>query len=170
MAYLRPKLAALLSLVMAGGALVAGCGGGGDQARPASENRPADTAQNEAPGGKGENSNQVSGNVQNGSGSNQSSSISQQSNGDANESTSQSSSSSGGVSTFSGDGPTTLSFNVEQPSRLAWTNTQGKRFTAHGGGISIDSSGGHGESELHPGTYDNVHINGASWTVVVRPR
>jgi len=74
------------------------------------------------------------------------------------------------VSTFSGTGATTLSFNVERPSRLAWTNSEGKTFSASGGGISVDSHRGRGEVELRPGTYDNVKVEGASWTIVVRPR
>ncbi len=81
-----------------------------------------------------------------------------------------SSSSGPGVKTFSGNGATTLSFGVDEPVRLAWTNSEGRSFSARGDGISIDSSAGRGEVPLDPGSYDGVKVRGTSWTIVVRPR
>ena len=164
----RLKLATLLSAALAGGLLAAGCGGGEEQSQPASERRPAEG------GGEGARGSSQSGSIsqstRSGSGANQSTSINQRSSGGSSSSSSQSSSGGGGVSTFSGTGATTLSFNVERPSRLAWTNSEGKPFSATGAGISIDSRRGRGEVELHPGDYDDVKVEGASWTIVVRPR
>nr|MDQ3357069.1 hypothetical protein [Actinomycetota bacterium] len=100
-----------------------------------------------------------------GSSGSQSSSIVQSSG-----SSSSSSSSGPGVKTFSGNGATTLSFDVEEPARLAWTNSEGRSFSARGDGISIDSSAGRGELPLDPGSYDGVKVRGTSWTIVIRPR
>ncbi len=75
-----------------------------------------------------------------------------------------------GIKTFSGTGNSKLSFNVEEPSRLVWTNSEGRRFSASGAGISIDSRAGGGEVALKAGDYDDVRVSGANWTIVVRPR
>ena len=115
-----------------------------------------------ADGGNGEDG-------EDGSSGSQSSSI-VQSSGSGSVSSSSSSSSGPGVKTFSGNGATTLSFDVEKPARLVWTNSEGRSFSARGDGISIDSSAGRGEVPLDPGSYDGVKVRGTSWTIVVRPR
>ncbi len=104
---------------------------------------------------------------QSGSGD-QSSSITQSSSGS--DSVSSSSSSGPGIKTFSGSGSTTLSFDIEEPSRFAWTNGEGRSFSARGGGLTIESSADRGEVALDPGSYDDVRVRGSKWTIVVRPR
>jgi len=187
------RLLALATLIVCLAAV--GCGSGGsepsDQARPASGAQPAEgEAQNgdvEARGGdggdggangedgedgesvtsEGGSSSQSSTVTQSGSGD-QSSSIQQRSGSGSTSSSSSSSSSS--VKTFSGSGATTLSFNVEGPSRLVWTNSRGRPFSARGDGISIESRAGRGEVPLDARGYDGVRVRGSSWTIVVRPR
>jgi hypothetical protein len=184
---IEPGVLALLALVA--GVVVAGCAGGAsEQPRPSSDAQRAEQQQRaegqDADGEsvRGQDRKSVEGeDGDRGSSSSQSSSITQSSEGGSNQSSSivqrsgsgsvSSSSSSGpGVKTFSGNGATTLSFNVEEPSRLAWTNSEGKRFSARGDGISIDSSSGRGEVSLDPGGYDGVKVSGSRWTIVVRPR
>ena len=175
-------------LALAGGLATMGCGGGSDRgegAAPASqEQREAATGDRggrDGEPGRGEESEDRTG--QDGepaeSGSSQSTSTSQggsvsqsitQSSNGGSSSSSSSSSSVNGVKTFSGTGRTDLTFNVEQPSRLVWTHTEGRRFSASGGGISIDSRAGRGEVALEAGRYEDVRVSGASWTIVVRPR
>ena len=166
----HPKLAVLATAALAGGLLAAGCGGGEEETRPAAGNRPAegDVAQEDGAGGSSQSSS-ISQSARSGSGSDQSSSITQRSSGGSSTS-SQSTSGGNGVSTFSGTGGTTLSFNVERPSRLVWTNTEGKPFSATGAGISVDSRRGRGEVDFRPGEYEKVKVEGANWTIVVRPR
>jgi hypothetical protein len=172
----------------------AGCGAGGDPegANPASEVQ--QQAQESSGGGdvraeggdgadgkngeKGEDGESVRAE---GGSSSQSSSVTQTQSGSGDQSssivqrsgsgsTSSSSSSGPGMKTFSGSGATTLSFNVEEPSRLAWTSSDGRSFSARGDGFAIDSSAGRGEISLEPGRYDEVRVRGSSWTIVVRPR
>jgi hypothetical protein len=78
-------------------------------------------------------------------------------------------SSNDGISDFSGTGPTTVSFHVDRPSRLAWT-AAGERFSVEGAGIRVDSGTGIGHVPLEPGDYNGVRIEGGGWTVVVKPR
>ncbi len=176
-------------LALAVGLAVMGCGGGSDEggATPASqEQREAETevrgGQNgePGPGDDGEDESGESASSQSGSisqsVSGQSNSISQSSSGQSN-SVSQSSNggssatlTSNGTKTFSGTGTTKLTFSVERPSRLVWTNSEGRRFSANGGGISIDSRAGRGEVALGEDRYDDVRVSGAIWTIIVRPR
>ena len=164
----------------------AGCGEGGspsEPSRPASDvqqtqrNTGGDVRAEGGDGGDAKNgqdgedgkSSQSSSVTQSQSGSgDQSSSITQSSSGS--DSTSSSSSSVPGLKTFSGSGSTTLSFNVDEPSRFAWTNGEGRSFAARGGGLTIESSAGRGEVALDPGSYDDVEVRGSKWTIVVRPR
>jgi hypothetical protein len=160
-----------LAVAVAAGAFAAGCGGSEEGARPASESGPAgERTQAEKAGDGRPESSQSSSITQRseGSGSSQASSLRQS--GGGSSASSQTTSSGSGVSTFSGSGSTTLSFNVEQPSRLVWTNSEGRPFSAEGGGISIDSRAGSGEVALEPGDYENVKVRGSNWTIVVRPR
>jgi hypothetical protein len=175
-------LLALIALMLCLGAAGCGEGAGGGQGRPASEVEPepepgvegraeggdggdgADGADG-ADGGNGEDGEDG----EDGSSGSQSNSI-VQSSGSGSVSSSSSSSSGPGVKTFSGNGATTLSFDVEKPARLVWTNSEGRSFSARGDGISIDSSAGRGEVPLDPGSYDGVKVRGTSWTIVVRPR
>jgi len=169
----RLKLAALLPAALAGVVLAAGCGGGDQEPQRASESRPPEASGSGATGDEGASGSSQSGSISqstHGSDSDQSTSITQRSSGGSSSTSSQSTSGNGGISTFSGSGATTLSFNVERPSRLAWTNTEGKPFTARGAGISIDSHEGRGEVDLHRGDYEDDRIEGANWTIVVRPR
>jgi hypothetical protein len=161
----RSKLAVLLT-AGAAALVAAGCGGSNEQSQPASQSRPS--GQGAQGSGDSGQSGSISQSTQSGSGSDRSTSIHQSSSGAS--SSSQSSTSGGGVNSFSGNGRTTLSFNVERPSRLAWTNSEGKPFSAKGGRISIDSRRGHGEIQLQPGDYNNVKVEGTTWTIVVRPR
>ncbi len=169
-------------LALAGGLAVMGCGGGSDEgggASPAShEERQAETEGRDGRAGEsGQEEDAEGGTARAGEGErggdgepgeSGSSSIVQSSDGG---SISSSSNVSGrDMKTFSGTGSTNLSFNVEQPSRLVWTNSEGRRFSASGAGISIDSRAGRGEVALEAGDYDDVRVNGASWTIVVRPR
>lgn len=183
------------ALALAACLVAAGCGEGGgpsETARPASDVQQAqrDTAGGDvrAEGGdggdakdgedgedgesvraEGGSSSQSSSVTQSQSGSgDQSSSITQSSSGS--DSVSSSSSSGPGIKTFSGSGSTTLSFDVEEPSRFAWTNGEGRSFSARGGGLTIESSAGRGEVALDPGSYDDVEVRGSKWTIVVRPR
>jgi hypothetical protein len=187
---LRLDGAALAALALAAGLGTAGCGadeGTSEQPRQAAETRQADEASGagdvHADGGKngekgedgesvkaeGDSASQSSSVTQSGSGSgDQSSSIVQRS---GSGSTSSSSSSSGpDVKTFSGTGSTTLSFNVEEPSRFAWTNSEGGSFSARSAHISVESRSGRGEVSLDSGRYDDVKVRGSNWTIVVRPR
>jgi len=164
----RLKLAALLSGVLVGGLFAAGCGASGDEARPASHSQPATGEQGANDSDGSDQSKSISQSAHSGSGSDQSTSINQHSSAGSSSST-QSTSGAGGVSSFSGAGATTLSFNVEHPSRLVWTNSEGKPFTAKGAGIDIDSRSGRGEIELHAGDYNNVRVDGDNWTLLVRP-
>ena len=178
----RLKLAVALSTVVAAGMIALGCGGGEEQADPASESGPAQSARQSRDEGTSASSEDSAGeggsvSIQSGSGSSvvQSDGSSSVSSGGGSVSasggsTSQSSTSAAGVSNFSGRGASKLSFNVERPSRLAWTNSEGKTFSAEGGGISIRSRTGRGEMELKPGDYDNVRVEGTTWTIVIRPR
>ena len=109
----------------------------------------------------------------------QSSSVTQSGDGDQSTSivqrsgsggSSSSSSSGPGVKTFSGSGSTKLSFDVKEASRFAWTNAQGRAFSAEGPGLSIDSRAGRGEAVLDPRDYDDVKVRGSNWTIVIRPR
>lgn len=84
----------------------------------------------------------------------------------------QSSSGDGNLSSFSGSGRTRIAFQVDEESRLAWTNTEGSRFAVDSETppISIDSTKGTGEAILRPGSYEDVQVRGDAWTIVVRPR
>ncbi len=168
-------------LILAGGLAVMGCGGGSDQggvAAPASqEERQAETEDRDGQDGESVRAEGVEvrgGDVKGGRGEDgesvESGSSIVQSSGGGSVSSSSSSSSGSGIKTFSGTGSTKLSFNVEQRSRLVWTNTEGRRFSASGAGISIDSRAGRGEVALDAGDYDDVRVSGASWTIVVRSR
>ena len=90
--------------------------------------------------------------------------------GGSSSSSSSQTSSGGGVNSFSGEGESNLTFNVEQPSRLSWTNNEGETFSARGRGMNISSRGGRGEIDLKPGRYEDVRVRGATWTITVRPR
>jgi hypothetical protein len=156
---------------------VAACGGSSapEQSQPASQTGRADAqggqADDEDPGADKKDgatqSNSVS-QSSDGDSTNQSSSVVQRSG--SGSSSSHSTSSGGGVQTLTGTGPTTVSFNVEKPSRLSWTNAQGKAFSARGAGLSIDSREGRGEVSLDAGRYDDVKVRGSTWTIVIRPR
>ncbi len=74
------------------------------------------------------------------------------------------------VKTFTGSGTNTISFEVENPSRLAWTNSEGQPFSVRGERLSIDSRAGRGEVELEPGRYREVEVRGDAWTIIVQPR
>ena len=160
-------VAVLASAALAAALFVAGCGSSGNEARPTSQSQPAGGGGQAS--GDSDQSASSSQSSHTGSGSDQSSSINSSSSGGSSSSSTQSSSS-GGVSNFSGAGATTLSFNVERPSRLVWTNSEGKRFTAKGAGISIASDRGRGEVDLRPGNYNDVKVDGDNWTLLVRPR
>ena len=186
----RPFAEILAVLVLAGGLAIMGCGGGsgqGEGAAPASQEQREATAgdrggqdgeprREESEGRTGQDgeptesgSSQSTSTSQSSSG--QSSSITQSSNGGSSASSSSSSTGNGqAVKTFSGTGISNLTFNVEQPSRLIWTHAEGRRFSAKGGGISIDSRAGRGEVALEAGRYEDVRVSGGSWTIVVRPR
>ncbi len=173
---------ALLIMLLFLGAVGCGEGAGAGQGTPASEVEPepeqgvdvrADSGDggnggdggDGADGGSGEDGEDGEDGKDGNSGSQSSSIVS------SSGSASSSSSSSGpGVKTFSGNGATTLSFDVDEPVRLAWTNSEGRSFSARGDGISIDSSAGRGEVPLDPGSYDGVKVRGTSWTIVIRPR
>ncbi len=171
----------LVLLILAGGLAVMGCGGGSDEgggAAPASqEGRQAETEVRDGEDGRGEDGesggSSRAGSISQSSGgasitqSTGGGSISQSSGGG---SVSSSNVNGRGIRTFSGTGRTKLSFDVEQRSRLVWTNSEGRRFSASGAGISIDSRAGRGEVALEPGDYDDVRVTGESWTIIVRPR
>ena len=163
------RIAATVALALAGGALAAGCGGA--EERPATKSQPAGSTSDEKQTDSGPSGSNQSSSISqrsDGSGSSQSSSITQSSGGSS--SSSQTAANGEGMSTFSGKGSTTLSFNVERPSRLVWTNGEGNAFSMRGGGVSVSSRAGHGELELKPGDYRDVRVRGSSWTIVVRPR
>lgn len=75
-----------------------------------------------------------------------------------------------GAQSISSTGAGLLCFKVEEPSRLAWTNSGGKPFAVSGRGVSINSNRRRGEVELDPGKYTSFYVRGAAWTIVVRPR
>ena len=181
------------ALVLAACLGAAGCGegeGSPERARPASDAQQVQTdsggdvraeggdggdAKNGEDGEDGESvraeggsASQSSSVTQSQSGSGDQSSSVQSSSGS--NSVSSSSSSGPGVKTFFGSGSTTLSFNVEEPSRFAWTNAEGRPFSARGDDLSIESRAGRGEASLDPGSYDDVKVRGSKWTIVVRPR
>jgi hypothetical protein len=176
MATHRAKLASLLALALGGGALVAGCGESGGERPQGPESEPAAAQGERAEPGESDSggvdqSGSITQRSEGGSGGDSSTSITQDSTGGSSTSSSSQSSSGGrGTSIFSGSGRTNLSFNVERPSRLSWTNTEGKAFSAEGSGISISSRAGRGEAELRRRSYDDVEVRGANWTIVVRPR
>ena len=153
---------------------IAGCGGSGQSEPP--RNQPAEPTGAQVEQGSGKEGDRARDRDGSG-GADQSASIDQSGGGSSSSvvqqnsgSSSQSSTGGAGVKTFSGSGSTSLSFNVEQPSRLAWTDVEGASFSARGDGISIDSRAGRGEVELAPGDYQNVKVRGQNWTIVVRPR
>ena len=167
-----------MAVVTVLGAIAVGCGSDDQPGEEASSRSPA------VPAGKGgpESSTSRLEQKQTGGGASQSIEQSQTSDGSS-SSSSQSSSgtsvqqsssqtSSGGVDlkTFAGTGRQTLSFNVAQPSRLVWTEKEGRSFSVEGGGITIDSSEGRGEVPLEPGNYRDVVVTGQSWTITVRTR
>jgi autotransporter family porin len=166
-------------LILAGGLAVMGCGGGSDEGGPAApasqEERQAETEGRDGQDGESVRAEGVEvrggdagdGRGEDGESVESGSSIVQSSGGG---SVSSSNTNGSGIKTFSGTGSTKLSFNVEQRSRLVWTNTEGRRFSASGAGISIDSRAGRGEVALDAGDYDDVRVSGASWTIVVRSR
>ena len=175
MATQRAKLAALTAVALGLGALAAGCGGSGSERPQGAETGPAATRgeaddRSAAESSGADQSGSITQRSEGGSGDSSTSITQRSSGGSSSTSSSQSSSGGRGISTFSGSGGTRLSFNVERPSRLSWTNTQGKAFSAEGGGVSISSRAGRGEAKLRPGSYDDVEVRGANWTIVVSPR
>lgn len=175
MTSLRPRIPILVPTALAALAAASGCGGQSqpEQARPASEAGPTADQAGKEEGARGDDggvsqSNSVKQSTKDGSASQSSSTV--QRSGSGSSSVSQSTSSSGGVQTISGTGKTTVSFNVEKASRLSWTNAEGKRFSARGAGLSIDSREGRGEVSLDAGRYDDVKVRGSTWTIVIRPR
>ena len=159
----RPASGAQQAETDSGGDVRAEGGDGGD-AKNGEDGEDGESVRSE--GGSSSQSSSVT-QSQSGSG-NQSNSVVQSSSGS--NSVSSSSTSGPGVRTFSGSGSTTLSFNVEEPSRFAWTNAEGRSFSARGDGLSIESTTGRGEASLDPGSYDDVKVTGSKWTIVVRPR
>jgi len=164
------KLAALRSLALAL-VFAAGCGGGEDEARPAPGTAPSGGQTPKAPGDQA-------------SANRSSPSRPRPLRGSAREGIRISQPSGPGVAQASGslpprdegggsissNGVATLSFEVERPSRLVWTNSGSGPFVARGSGVAIDSRQGRGEADLKPGIYDDFYVRGAAWKIVVRPR
>ena len=190
----RFKLTAFLPVLFALATCLGAVGCGGGEASPQSSEQASDVqqAETESEGGDvsarggdggdakngkdGEDGESV---TSKGGSASQSSTVTQSGDGDQSTSivqrsgsngSSSSSSSGPGVKTFSGSGSTTLSFDVEDPSRFAWTNAEGRAFSARGPGLSIDSRSGRGETALDPRDYDDVKVRGSNWTIVIRPR
>jgi hypothetical protein len=152
----------------------AACGGGGgsgtqDQDAPAGNAEPTGGTEHQGKNDAGENEsdNDSSHSITGDGGSvSQSNKVS----GGSSASSSSQTSSGGGVKSFSGQGASNLTFNVERPSRLSWTNDEDESFSARGGGINISSRSGRGEIDLKPRRYEDVRVRGATWTITVRPR
>lgn len=160
---------AVLGMVL----VVAACGGGGDNGAPVRDPRVGNT---KPPAGTEHQGKNDPGETESDGDSSQSitgdgGSVSQSNkvSGGSSSSSSQTSSG-GGVKSFSGQGESNLTFNVERPSRLSWTNDEGETFSARGGGINISSRSGRGEIDLEPGRYEDVRVRGATWTITVRPQ
>ena len=94
--------------------------------------------------------------------------------GNGNQVTSNVSSSNGvDLKTYSATGRLRLgTIRVREESRLVWTNDEGRPFKVTGdpSAIAIDSSAGRGEIKLPPGVYEDVEVEGALWTITIRPR
>jgi len=153
--------------------IVAGCGGGGSG--PQDKGTQADVTESTSDTQRqgtndAEETESDSGSSQSITGDGNSVSQSNKVSGGTSSSSSQTSSGGNGLASFSGQGQSNLTFNVEQPSRLSWTNDEDETFAARGGGINIDSRRGRGELELDPGRYKDVQVHGATWTIIVRPR
>jgi hypothetical protein len=169
-----PSLAvAFIGLVL----VFAGCGGGagnGSQGQGTQAGDTAPTSETQRQGTEGaEETETDSGSSQSITGDSGSVSQSNRVSGGSSSSfssSSQTSSGGHGLRSFSGQGETNLTFDVEQPSRLSWTNDEDETFSARGAGINVDSRRGRGEINLEPGHYSDVHVRGATWTIVVRPR
>jgi hypothetical protein len=103
---------------------------------------------------------------------------SQQSSNQSNQSSSQSGSGSlsqssfstdqGDVLTYAGTSEATITVDVDNDSRLLWSNDKGRPFRLSGAGAAIDSSDGSGEVPLSSGKH-RLQVRGQVWTIVIRP-
>lgn len=103
-------------------------------------------------------------------GSNQSSNQSNQSSsGSGSLSQSSFSTDEGMVHTYAGSDEATITVDVDDDSRLLWSNDKGRPFSLSGaGGSAVDSSTGSGEVPLSSGKH-RLEVRGQVWTIVIRP-
>lgn len=173
----RGRLGAI-AVVVAGAVSMAGCGEGepaGPEAGPSTveqvgeQTGKKDAAQSSEQTIRGPDGSTVQQSDQ----GNQSNQVNQAGSGSSISQSQSSSGGGGGVQTFSGTGRSEVTtLTVNGPSRLSWTNNEGRPFTMKDGAskISIDSTRGRGEVSLEGGTYRDIKVSGDVWTVVVRPR
>jgi hypothetical protein len=70
---------------------------------------------------------------------------------------------------LAGRGASTVTFTLDGPSRLLWSNTRGRSFSLREkAGALVKSPAGDGETRLFAGAH-TLRIDGALWTVVLRP-
>jgi len=140
---------------------LAACGDSGDGAATAAGQRASQTSSQSSTQSSGQNGSQSS---------SQSNTQSSSQSGGGSVSQSSFSTSRGTVRTFAGTSDTTLTIDVDAPSRLLWSNDRGSRFRLNAPGLpAIDSLAGSGESALASGRH-RIEVHGDIWTVVVRPR
>jgi hypothetical protein len=167
-----------IAVVVAGAVLVASCGEGepaGPEAGSSVEQVGEQTGKED--GARQSSEQKIRGpdgsTVQQSEQGNQSNQVNQSGSGSSISQSQSSSGGGGGVQTFSGTGRSEVTtLTVNGPSRLAWTNNEGRPFTLKDGAskISVDSTRGRGEVSLEGGTYRDIKVSGDVWTVVVRPR
>src|SRR5215210_6010252 len=75
----------------------------------------------------------------------------------------------GMVYTYAGSDEATITVDVDDDSRLLWSNDKGRPFSLSGaGGSTVDSSAGSGEVPLSGGKH-RLEVQGQVWTIVIRP-
>ena len=129
---------------------VAACGSSGDDNAGAVTNSQSNSQTTQ---GSGQSSNQSNSQSSSGSGSLSQSSFSTDE---------------GQVLTYAGTSKATITVDVDNDSRLLWSNDKGRPFSLSGAGETVDSSAGSGELPLASGKH-RLEVRGDVWTIVVRP-
>ena len=147
--------AVILSIAAAASMAVAGCGDSGDENAGAADRQASVT---------NEQSNTQDSSTQSSS-QNGSQSSTQTSGGSISQSSF--STDKGTVRTFAGSSEATVTVDVDDDSRLLWSNDKGSPFRLSGA-VSVDSTDGSGEVALPSGRH-RLEVDGDIWTIVIRP-
>jgi len=140
------------ALILSAAALgVAACGDSGDESAGTITNSQSNSQTTQ---GSGQSSNQSNSQSSSGSGSLSQSSFSTDE---------------GMVYTYAGTDEATITVDVDDDSRLLWSNDKGRPFSLSGaGGSAVDSTAGSGEVPLSSGKH-RLEVRGDVWTIVIRP-